>query len=113
LDTRHDEEQHILALQEEEFFNEIEKKSSLWPKMVRFLDWVKRFISNCRSSLRKKGEFDFDEIKSSEKSWWQHVQRQHFSEDIARMKKGENIKMRYLNELNAFIDDDGVIRAGG
>jgi Integrase zinc binding domain len=113
LYIRHDEEQNILALQEEEFFNEIEQKSSSWPKMVRVLAWVKRFIFNCRSSIRKKGELDIDEIKSSEKSWWQHVQRQHFSEDIARMKKGETIKMRYLNELNAFIDDDGVIRAGG
>jgi Integrase zinc binding domain len=29
------------------------------------------------------------------------------------VNNGEPIKMRYLNELNAFIDDDGVIRAGG
>jgi hypothetical protein len=103
LDTRNTEEQHILVLQEEEFFNEIEQRSSSWPKMVQVLAWVKRFISNCRSSTRKKGELDLNEIKWSEKGWWQHVQRQYFSEDFARMKKGETIKMRYLNELNALL----------
>lgn len=76
--------------------------------------WMKRFITNTRSSTKMRGELTAEELNEAEKHWIKATQIQSFSLEIDLLKAGKcpNTDSR-IRELKPFLDEDGLLSVGG
>ena len=91
-------------------------KFSDWRKLLRVTAWVRRFSFNSQKSQaeRRSGPLLPNELCEAETYWCQSVQREVFAEELAALKRGQNIpSTSKLLPLSPFVDSCGLIRVGG
>lgn len=91
----------------------LEKYSKL-KTVLRVTAWIKRFITNTRSSTKMSGELSAEEMNEAGKHWIKVIQNQSFSSEIDLLKAGEdpNTDSR-VRELKPFLDEDELLSVGG
>ena len=97
------------------------ERCSSFSKIVRILAFIYRFYLNCKMKKGKKGDgkremrplqtAEIDRVKNFLFQWVQGI---YFCEDLKDIKAQQPLKNKsVLSSLNPFIDDHGVLRAGG
>ncbi|GBM18026.1 hypothetical protein AVEN_238413-1 [Araneus ventricosus] len=97
------------------FFDYIVNRSNRILTVVRILSFLFRFISNCRNpESKRKGPLASEELSEAEHYLIKQCQFEVFSAEVTAMMSGDNIsnKSKILN-LSPFLDNKGVMRAGG
>lgn len=85
---------------------ELANRVSTWNKLIRIVIYVLRFAKK----LPK--QFNVSHLEYAEFSVIRHLQSVHFANEIAKYKKGILLPRSFLR-LNAFVDNQGVLRVGG
>ena len=96
-------------------FLETERWSS-FPKSIRVVGWILRFVRNLRSSKedRKFSDLSFDELELAKSSLLKVVQRQEFPEEVKSLETGLPVrKDSPLYKLSPYIDKVGLLRVQG
>ncbi|KAL1255329.1 hypothetical protein QQF64_013390 [Cirrhinus molitorella] len=92
-------------------------KFSDWSRVVRAVARLKRFVREFKGVQKRTNEAStLEERKEAEIIIIKLVQEDAFSEDIKgiRNQKGDNLKKHNkLQQLNAFLDDSGVLGVRG
>lgn len=105
-----------LVKQDQDFLSPVlclEKYSKL-KTVLRVTAWIKRFITNTRSSINISGELTAEELNEANKNWIKVIQNQSFSSEIDLLKAGKcpNTDSR-IRELKPFLDEDELLSVGG
>ena len=83
----------------------------------RVTAWMRRFVDNCRARVNgeepTKGNLSAKDLVAAEKLWIAGVQQAEYSDEIASLKKGEEIAKGRLLQLHPFLDVEGLLRVGG
>ncbi|XP_060756589.1 uncharacterized protein LOC132867628 [Neoarius graeffei] len=89
-------------------------KYSRLKTVLRITAWVRRFITNARSSPRTQGELTTEELTAAEVYWVKVTQNQSFSQEICQLKSGRDIKKdSKIRDLKPFFDENGLVSVGG
>ena len=76
-----------------------------------------RFVNNCRSRVKgeksTKGNLSTKDLVAAEKVWIAAVQQMTYSDEIASLKKGEEIAKGRILQLHFFLDLEGLLHVGG
>ena len=84
------------------------KRFSSWTKLIRIQAWVCRFIDNCRSPNRERGELKAEEIEDAA------IQRKPFLDEyFALQRQRELPKKSKLLGLQPWLDQEGQMRCDG
>lgn len=87
-----------------------------WKRLTRIQSWVTRFIINCRKqpNERRNGELSPEELMSTEKQLIRKSQNENFGNEIAMLKKGQQVQVSSkIRELNPKLDEDEILRCDG
>ncbi|XP_071169838.1 uncharacterized protein [Mytilus edulis] len=92
----------------------IEKFSS-FPKLLRIMSYVLRFIPNCRtlSQNRKHQHLEVDEIQNASLVLIRNVQQTIFMNAIRNIVSKDTNGLPIVRQLRLFIDEKGLLRSGG
>ena len=91
------------------------KYSSL-TKFLRVTAYLSRFIYNCRHSKseRRVGTLLVEEIEQARKFWVRSTQVKSFPQEVAALKSKQHVSSKSrLVSLSPFLDEQGIVRAGG
>ncbi|XP_031343077.1 uncharacterized protein LOC116170714 [Photinus pyralis] len=102
------------VIQNNEPIFKLERFSSL-EKIFSITAYVKRYSHNLRNKKNKRtGSLKAQELKEAERYWIKVTQGQHFSSEIADLRRGKKIEpsSRVLT-LSPFLDEDDIMRLGG
>ena len=89
------------------------EKFSCFNRLVRVVAYCLRF-GRARKSERKTGHLTVEELRISEQAILRNIQQKEFSKDYAELEKTGKLGARSkLLSLNAFMDENGLIRVGG
>jgi hypothetical protein len=104
----------VIHEQLNENFPVIAKFSSL-PKLQRVMGYVNRFVNNIRRvNVIRCPYLTAEELTNSLTTVIKVVQREEFPNEFAALKKGNYLSNKSnLVSLNAFLDDQSIIRVGG
>ena len=81
-------------------------------RMVRAMAYVQKFIDLCRKKTQDRRISGVD-IAAAEIRLIKDAQRRSFGKDMERVKNGESLPVgSRIQGLNAFVDDDGLLRLG-
>uniref|UniRef100_A0A1A8CSF3 Integrase zinc-binding domain-containing protein n=1 Tax=Nothobranchius kadleci TaxID=1051664 RepID=A0A1A8CSF3_NOTKA len=113
LKTKHQVVVQLTHAEQVEPLFDIEKYSRL-RTVLRVTAWVKRFVTNTRSSQKLKGELTADEIRAAERYWVKQTQESSFSSEILQLQLKQNVKRdSKIKDLKPFLDEEGLICVGG
>ncbi|GFW23072.1 integrase catalytic domain-containing protein [Trichonephila clavipes] len=89
-------------------------KFSNFTKLIRVIALCKRFINNCKSGSKVKGQLKSEEVESAHKFLVKTIQQAEYSQEISHLKYHQPIPMfSKLLSLNIFLDEDEILRVGG
>lgn len=60
--------------------------------MFRITAWVKRFVTNTRSSQKVRGELTAEELIAAEMYWVKATEECCFSSEISQLRSKQNVK---------------------
>ena len=90
------------------------KRYSSWKKLIRIQAWVRRFIDNCRSSNREKGELKAEKIEDVAIQVIKGAQRKAYPDEyLALQRQREIAKKSKLLGLQPWLDEEGQMRCNG
>ena len=90
------------------------KHFSSWTKLIRVQAWVRRFIDNCRSPNRERGELKAEEIEDAVVQVIKGAQRKaYLDEYLALQRQREIPKKSKLLGLQPWLDEEGQMRCDG
>ena len=90
-----------------------------YSSLIRFLRvtaYLSRFIYNCRHSKseRRVGTLLVEEIEQARKFWVRSTQVESFPREVAALKSKQHLSSKSrLVSLSPFLDEQGIVRAGG
>ncbi|GFU68820.1 LINE-1 retrotransposable element ORF2 protein [Trichonephila clavipes] len=89
-------------------------KFSNFTKLIRVIALCKRFINNCKSGSKVKGQLKSEEVESAHKFLVKTIQQAKYSQEISHLKYHKPIpRSSKLLSLNKFLDEDEILRVGG
>ncbi|GFS96507.1 integrase catalytic domain-containing protein [Trichonephila clavipes] len=89
-------------------------KFSNFTKLIRVIALCKRFINNCKSRSKVKGQLKSKEVESAHKFLVKTIQQAEYSQEISHLKYHKPIpRSSKLLSLNIFLDKDEILRVGG
>ena len=91
------------------------KYSSL-TKFLRVTAYLARFMYNCRHSKseRRIGALLVEDIEQARKFWVHSTQAESFPQEVAALKSKQHVSSKSkLVSLSPFLDEHGIVRAGG
>ena len=89
-----------------------EDRFSNLTKLVRVRGWVSRFIHNCRSSEKRKGELSKFEFETNFLDLIRKCQNEEYGDEVDALKQKRRVRGdSSLSALNPFIDNDFILRA--
>ncbi|GFX28720.1 integrase catalytic domain-containing protein [Trichonephila clavipes] len=89
-------------------------KFSNFTKLIRVIALCKRFIHNCKSGYKVKGQLKSEEVESAHKFLVKTIQQAEYSQEISHLKYHKPIpRSSKLISLNIFLDEDEILRVGG
>ncbi|GFX23518.1 integrase catalytic domain-containing protein [Trichonephila clavipes] len=89
-------------------------KFSNFSKLIRVIALCKRFINNCKSGSKVKGQLKSEEVESAHKFLVKIIQQAEYSQEISHLKYHKPIpRSSKLLSLNIFLDEDEILRVGG
>ena len=98
----------------------LEERVSSWTKIVRIIAYIRRFINNCRhSNKRVQVHLSTDDILEAQTSVLRLTQEEYFNKEIMICKSGDKSSNRgrwkssAIWKLDPFLDENGLMRAGG
>jgi hypothetical protein len=80
-------------------------------RLLRAVGWMLRFISNCQKGKRR-GELSPEELKVARLKLLLSLQKQEFKQELEDLKAQRSLKHSKIANLNPFIAEDGLLRAG-
>lgn len=82
--------------------------------MLRITAWVKRFITNARSSQKTQGELTALELTAAEMYWVRVAQEHSFCQEVSALKAGQDVsRVSKIRDLKPFLDENSLICVGG
>ncbi|GFX12141.1 integrase catalytic domain-containing protein [Trichonephila clavipes] len=87
-------------------------KFSNFTKLIRVIALCKRFINNCKSGSKVKGQLK-SEVESAHKFLVKTIQQAEYSQEISHLKYHKPIPRSSKLSLNIFLDEDEILRVGG
>ena len=95
----------------------LDKYSSL-DQLFRITAWTLRFISNCHLSKKRKslilGPLSVSELNRARNYWIMFAQQASFTSEINALKSDKRVpRSSPIRALNAYLDNDGLLRVGG
>ncbi|GFV63238.1 integrase catalytic domain-containing protein [Trichonephila clavipes] len=88
-------------------------KFSNFTKLIRVIALCKRFINNCKSGSKVKGQLK-SEVESAHKFLVKTIQQAEYSQEISHLKYHKPIpRSSKLLSLNIFLEEDEILRVGG
>ncbi|GFW16581.1 integrase catalytic domain-containing protein [Trichonephila clavipes] len=89
-------------------------KFSNFTKLIRVIALCKRFINNCKSGSKVKGQLKSEEVESTHKFLVKTIQQAEYSQEKSHLKYHKPIpRSSKLLSLNIFLDEDEILRVGG
>ncbi|GFW03549.1 integrase catalytic domain-containing protein [Trichonephila clavipes] len=89
-------------------------KFSNFTKLIRVIALCKRFINNCKSGSKIKGQLKSEEVESAHKFLVKTIQQAEYSQEISHLKYHKPIpRSSKLLSLNIFLDEDEILWVGG
>ncbi|GFU06714.1 integrase catalytic domain-containing protein [Trichonephila clavipes] len=89
-------------------------KFSNFTKLIRVIALCKRFINNCKSGSKVKGQLKSEEVESAHKFLVKTIQQAEYSQEISHLKYHKPIpRSSKLISLNIFLDEDEILWVGG
>ncbi|GFY02635.1 integrase catalytic domain-containing protein [Trichonephila clavipes] len=89
-------------------------KFSNFTKLIRVIALCKRFINNCKSGSKVKGQLKSEEVELAHKFLVKTIQQAEYSQEISHLKYHKPIpRSSKLISLNIFLDEDEILRVGG
>ncbi|XP_076660111.1 uncharacterized protein LOC143363399 [Halictus rubicundus] len=95
---------------------DLASRYSSWPKLIRVIAYVQRFIKRLRSPPcgYETTALLPDEVASAKSHWLKRIQADTFPQELrALAAHGTVPKSSPLSSLNPYLDSDGLIRAKG
>lgn len=89
---------------------------SSWIRLVRIQAWTKRFVNNCRMSIkdRFKGELNAEEVEEAETQIIRTAQKCEFHCEYRLLKQSKPLhQSSKLLSVNPVLDEDGLLRCDG
>ncbi|GFU49793.1 integrase catalytic domain-containing protein [Trichonephila clavipes] len=88
-------------------------KFSNFTKLIRVIALCKRFINNCKSGSKVKGQLKSEEVESAHKFLVKTIQQAEYSQEISHLKYHKPIpRSSKLLSLNIFLDEDEILWVG-
>ncbi|KAK0137861.1 Pro-Pol polyprotein [Merluccius polli] len=82
--------------------------------VLRVTAWIKRFIHNCHSKEKRRGELTAEEVAEAERHWILEAQNQSFQREISEIKAGRDVhKDSKIRDLKPLLDENGLVCVGG
>jgi hypothetical protein len=90
-------------------------KVSSYKRVKRIIGFCLRFVHNCTNPNNKNlGALSCGELQAANVAIVKIVQKQAFHREIDELRKGKQLsKNSHLIPLNAFLDENGLLRVGG
>ncbi|KRY26942.1 hypothetical protein T01_15472 [Trichinella spiralis] len=85
-------------------------------KLFRISAYCRRFVKNCRSSVNERhgGNLTAWELHEAEEMWVRRTQEEEFQAEIqALVHHGRVAEHSRISQLDPYLDERGVLRAGG
>ena len=84
-------------------------------KVMNIVDWVRRFILNCRSNGTKhSGPLTYEELSKAKDNIFICVQKESYEKERSVLSQGKPLpKNSSLRKLNPFLDSNGLLRIKG
>ena len=82
---------------------------SKFVRLLRTIAWVLRFLSNCRSRKKQRGELSAEELAASRIQLFRFAQLEMFSQEMADLEKDKEIRYSKLYKLHPFMEN-GLIK---
>lgn len=84
-------------------------------RLLRVTAWLRRFISNCQRKVgTRRGPLNAEEIQEARLLLLRQVQREAFGKELSHLEHGKHFsESSELRSLNAFLDDEGLLRLKG
>ena len=78
---------------------------------------MRPFVDNCRACVKgeepTKGNLSAKYLLAAENLWIAELQQTDYSDEIASLKKGEEIAKGQLLQSHPFLDVESLLRVGG
>lgn len=82
--------------------------------VLKVTAWIKRFVFNCRSKEKRRGELTAEELSQAERYWLHTAQVCSFDKEISEIKTGQNVhKDSKIRDFKPFLDEHGLLCVGG
>lgn len=65
---------------------------SKFSTVLRITAWVKRFLTNTRSSIKNPGELSAEELMAAEVYWVRVTQEDTFEREIKSLREGQSVQ---------------------
>ncbi|KAL0829476.1 hypothetical protein ABMA28_004238 [Loxostege sticticalis] len=82
---------------------------SSWSKLLRSFVYILRFTK----ILKSHGPISVHDLEESELYILRYIQNNHFSQEVHALQHNKLCKNKSVLKLNPFIDNNGLLRAGG
>lgn len=82
---------------------------SSWSKLLRSFVYILRFTK----ILKSHGPISVHDLEQSELYILRYIQNNHFSQEVHALQHNKLCKNKSVLKLNPFIDNNGLLRAGG
>ena len=89
-------------------------------KLLRCIGWVLRFISNCKSAIRKselnlEPNLNVSEVEGAETALIRSIQSESFANEINYLSRTESIRKTmkaplYVKQFNLHLDENNIVR---
>ena len=94
------------------------KRFSHFPKLVKVMGWILRFVNNLKSSTHGRSKtaqsLDSDDLEAAKICVFKTAQRESFADEIDHLREGRMVpKGSSLFKLSPFLDESGLLRVGG
>jgi len=107
------EQQALTNLKTERSFELLQQFSSI-VVLRRVVAWCIRFVNNCRTKDRTRGNLNTCELKRAMSIIVKMVQAEAFASEIRQLETGSTLKASSkLVSLHPFLDSFGMLRVGG
>ncbi|XP_061141400.1 ninein-like protein isoform X3 [Syngnathus typhle] len=113
LKSKHQAVVQLTSAEQTETLLNLEKYSRL-KTVLRITAWLKRFVTNLRSSQKVQGALTAEELIAAETHWVKITQERCFSSEISQLRLKQNVKGESkLRDLRPFLDENGLLSVGG
>lgn len=103
----------LISTKDNSFWSDFLNLSNNYVKLIYILSFIYRFIFNVRNKMKIIGPITSEELERAKRKLIKVIQVSEFHREIKMLKNGESVKKGQVSHLNAFLDEEDLLRVGG